>query len=989
LSDLPVSQVEAHSLPRRLRFQDLQRHRVRRILLVSSLYDSFILAEDGQLSETILSQFVELNLSITPDLQRVSSGAEALRAVKQEGRFDLIITTLYVGDMNAVVLASKVRESGLNIPVILLAYDNRELTDFKATHDLGLLERTFLWQGDVRILLAMVKYIEDCWNVEFDTGVAGVPAIIVVEDNVRFYSAFLPVIYTELVKHTQGLISEGLNLYQKMIRMRARPKILLCETYEEAWHYFSTYEDHILGIISDIEFPRGGHPEPKAGVRLAKRVKQVRFDVPIMLQSSFPENEALAREAGAVFGLKNSPLLLHELRKFMVAHFGFGDFHFKMSNEKKIDRATDLKSLVKKLRTVPAESIAFHASRNHFSNWLKARGEYALANMLRPRRVEDYPTLEELRQDLIRSIETYRRERDRVIVADFDRERYDLTTRTARIGGGSLGGKARGLAFVNRLLRDSRIGAKFPDQRIFVPESVVLGTDIFDQFLEENDLEDFALTSESDDETVRRFLEAKFPAEPLRDLEAMLNQVRYPLAVRSSGLLEDSPNQPFAGVYQTYMLPNNDLDTKVRLRQLLAAVKRVYASTFSSQAKQFLDTTPFRLEEEKMAVIIQRMVGAKHGHRFYPHFAGVARSYNFYPTPPLEAEDGIVAVAMGLGRAVVEGECCVRFCPKYPRLVPAFSSVDEALKNSQREFLALDLEGEVELTEQGAELRRYALPDAEGDGTLWAVGSTYSHENHSIVDGLSRPGVRLVTFAPVLKLGVFPLAETLHELLQIATVGTRTSVEIEFAVNLSVPKGEPTEFGFLQMRPLAMFDDAEELDIGKVDDAEVVCRSDKVLGNGRIDGIRDIVAIDYAAFERHRSREVAQEVARLNAVLQRDATPYLLVGVGRWGSADPYLGIPVTWNQISGARVIVESGFRDFKVTPSQGTHFFQNLTSCNVGYFTVNSQVGEGFIDWGWLEAQPVHSTNAFVRHIQLQRPISIRMSGRTGDGVILKPEA
>ncbi|UCE04212.1 MAG: histidine kinase [Candidatus Latescibacterota bacterium] len=967
----------------------MQRHRVRRILLVSSLYDSFILAEDGQLSETILSQFVELNLSITPDLQRVSSGAEALRVVRHEGSFDLIITTLHVGDMHAVDLAKKVREAGLNIPVILLAYDNRELTDFKATHDLGLLERTFLWQGDVRILLAMVKYIEDCWNVEFDTGVAGVPAIIVVEDNVRYYSAFLPVIYTELVKHTQGLISEGLNLYQKMIRMRARPKILLCETYEEALHYFSTYEEHILGIISDIEFPRGGHPEPKAGVRLAKRVKEVRFDIPIMLQSSFPENEALAREAGAVFGLKNSPLLLHELRKFMVAHFGFGDFHFKMPNDKKIDRATDLKSLVKKLRTVPPESIAFHASRNHFSNWLKARGEYTLANMLRPRRVEDYATLEDLRQDLVRSIEEYRRERDHVIVADFDRERYDLTTRTARIGGGSLGGKARGLAFVNRLLRDSRIGSKFPDQRIFVPESVVLGTDIFDQFLEENDLEDFALTSESDDETVRRFLEAKFPAKPLRDLEAMLNQVRYPLAVRSSGLLEDSPNQPFAGVYQTYMLPNNDLDTKVRLRQLLAAVKRVYASTFSIQAKQFLDTTPFRLEEEKMAVILQRIVGAKHGRRFYPHFAGVARSYNFYPTPPLEAEDGIVAVAMGLGRMVVEGECCVRFCPQYPHLVPAFTSVDEALKNSQREFLALDLEGEVELTEQGAELRRYALPEAEGDGTLWAMGSTYSHENHSIVDGLSRPGVRLVTFAPVLKHGVFPLAETLHELLEIATAGTRTPVEIEFAVNLSVPKGEPAEFGFLQMRPLAMFDDTEELDIGNVDDAEVVCRSDKVLGNGRIEDIHDIVAIDYAAFERHRSREVALEVARLNAVLQRDATPYLLVGVGRWGSADPYLGIPVTWNQISGARVIVESGFRDFKVTPSQGTHFFQNLTSCNVGYFTVNSQVGEGFIDWSWLEAQPARSRNAFVRHIRLQRPVSIRMSGRTGEGVILKPEA
>jgi hypothetical protein len=586
-------------------------------------------------------------------------------------------------------------------------------------------------------------------------------------------------------------------------------------------------------------------------------------------------------------------------------------------------------------------------------------------------------------------METYRRERDHVVVADFDREKFDVTTRTARIGGGSLGGKARGLAFVNRLLRDTPIASKFPEQRIFVPESVVLGTDIFDEFLEENDLEDFALRSKSDEDTVRRFLNAEFPAEALHDLEAMLNQIRYPLAVRSSGLLEDAPNQPFAGLYQTFMLPNTHLDTKVRLQQLVTAIKRVYASTFSTLAKQFLDTTPYRLEEEKMAVIIQKLVGASHGSRFYPDFAGVARSHNFYPTPPLQAEDGIVAVAMGLGRMVVEGECCVRFSPVHPHLLPAFSSVDEALKNSQREFLALDLDADVELSEQGAELHRYRLLVAEEDGTLRSAGSTYSHENHSIVDGLSRPGVRLVTFAPVLKHGVFPLAAMLQELLQIATAGTRTPVEIEFAVNLSVPQGEPTEFGFLQMRPLAMADDAEELDIGKVDAAAVICRSDTVLGNGRIEGIYDIIAVDYDAFERRRSREVAQEVARLNAVLQKAGTPYILVGVGRWGSADPYLGIPVTWNQIAGARVIVESGFRDFKVTPSQGTHFFQNLTSCNVGYFTVNSQVGEGFIDWDWLAAQPTRSTTSFVRHIELQRPITVRMSGRSGEGVILKPNS
>jgi CheY-like chemotaxis protein len=975
--------------PRLRRFQDLMRFRVRKILLVSSLYDSFILAEDGQLNEALLREYLELNLSQNPDLTRVSTGAEALEAAATRGRFDLIISTLRVGDMDAAELARRVRQAGLEIPVVVLAYNNRELTDFVARQDTSALERIFLWQGDVRVLLAMVKYTEDRRNLIHDSGEFGVPVIVVVEDNIRFYSSFLPTIYSELVNHTHNLIQEGLNLAQKMMRIRARPKVLLATTYEEAWHYVSTYEDQLLGIISDIEFPREGKLNRRAGLDLIQRINESRRDIPSVLQSSIPENEEMARSAGAAFLLKGSPVLLQQLREILKDHFGFGDFVFRTPDGREIDRAHDLATLIEKLQTVPGECLAYHGERNHFSNWLKARTEFALAEALRPRQVTEFPTMESLRQELVRGITEYRHEWDKVIVADFQRERYDPLISIARIGGGSLGGKARGLAFVNRLLNDSDVEERFPNVRISVPSSVVLGTDLFDQFLERNDLRDFAIGSTSDAAVERRFLAASFPEEALDDLAAYLEDVRYPLAVRSSGLLEDSPNQPFAGVYRTFMVPNNDPDPAMRLRQLVDAVKRVYASTFCVAAKSFLEMTPYRLEEEKMAVIIQKLVGARHGTRFYPDFAGVGRSHNFYPTAPLKAEDGVVAAALGMGKIVVDGGTSLRFSPRFPRHVVTQSSVDDILNNSQREFYALDLERPPDLAgDEGSELTRYGLKEAEQDGTLSALGSTYSPDNDVVYDGISRPGVRVVSFAPVLKLDVFPLAEILDSLLHLGAAGTSAPVEVEFAVNLSVPAGLPPEFGFLQMRPLAMSRELEELEIGHVLSSELICRSCSVLGNGKVDDLHDLVVVDYHRFERARSREVAELLARVNARLQSEGRHYLLIGVGRWGSTDPFLGIPVTWSQIAGARVIVEAGFKDFKVTPSQGTHFFQNITSCNVGYFTVNPEAGDGFIDWDWMAEQKAVEEMDCVRHIRLKRPVVVKMSGQTGEGVILKPE-
>jgi CheY-like chemotaxis protein len=969
-------------------FQHLMRRRVEDILLVSSLYDSFILAEDGQLNELMLSEFLELNLRHTPGLTRVSSGAQAVALAREEPRFNLIITSMHLGDMDALALARRVKEAGLDVPVILLAYDSRELGEFMKRNDVSDIDRVFLWQGDVRILLAIVKYVEDRMNVAHDSGVMGVQVILVVEDNVRFYSSFLPVIYTEIMAHSHSLVPEGINLSHKLMRIQARPKILLCSTYEEAWSCFEAYRENVLGIIADIEFPKEGRLDREAGAELARRVREVQPDIPIMLQSSHRENAFLAREAGAAFLIKGSPTFLQQLRRFMVENFSFGDFVFRLPDGTAVDRAHDLKELEEKLRTVPAESLGHHGERNHFSNWLKARTEFLLAHRLRPRKVSDFATLEELRADLIRSIQEYRHDLKQGIVADFERGSFDPESGFSRIGGGSLGGKARGLAFVNLLLTEHGARDRFPGVRVSVPPSVVLATDVFDRFMEANGLGDFALNAADDEEVLRRFLEAEFPPAYREDLGAFLTRVTYPLAVRSSSLLEDSQYQPFAGIYETYMLPNNHPDPEVRLGQLIDAIKRVYASTFSTRAKTYLGTTPYRLEEEKMAVILQKVVGAVHGDRFYPDFAGVARSYNFYPTAPMTTEDGIAAVALGLGETVVDGEACIRFCPRYPRHLVQFSSVRDVLQNSQREFYALTLKDSG--SEEGHpafELRRLGLEAAEEDGTLSLLGSTYSPENDAVYDGISRPGVRLVSFAPILKHRLFPLAEILDALLEIGKDGTSTPVEIEFAVRLATPPAEPKEFGFLQLRPLALSREMVELAIGGEDPASLLCASPAVLGHGKIDDLRDVVVVDYHRFDRGRSRDVAREVARMNASLSAAGLPYLLVGVGRWGSADPFLGIPVSWDQIASARVIVESGFKDFKVTPSQGTHFFQNITSSRVGYFTVNPDVSEGFVDWDWLSSQPAVEETEFVRHLRFRAPVVVKMNGKRNEGVILKP--
>jgi CheY-like chemotaxis protein len=972
-------------------FQNLMRLRIRDVLLVSSLYDLYLFEEDGRLYELIRNEYQGFNLSHSPELTRVSSGTEAIALAKEERRFDLVITTLHIDDMPAIQFAKLVRESGLNIPVVLLAHDNRELKYLLLKGDASVFDKVFIWQGDFRIIIAIIKSFEDRINVDHDTRMVGVQTVLVIEDSVRFYSSILPIIYTEILKQSQRLISEGINLTHKFLRMRARPKILLCLSYEEAWTYFEEYREFTLGVISDVDFPRRGVQDPRAGIDFARAVREQQADIPVLLMSNVQANEQDARDAGASFVVKDSAMMLNELRQFMAHAFSFGDFVFRTRGGLEVGRATDLKSLEEQLSLVPEESILYHGERNHFSNWLKARTEFWLAHQLRPRKVTDYPSTEALRTDLIQSLHNYRNIRQRGIIADFSKETFDPDSSFARIGGGSLGGKARGLGFVSTLLNDYSVRNRFDGVIISVPPAVVLGTDVFDQFVDDNGLRKFALTCTDDREITRRFTDAaRFPEEVLGELAAFLDLMRAPLAVRSSSLLEDSQYHPFAGVYETYMLPNRHANPLVRLNDLLNAVKRVYASTFYQSAKDYIRMTSYRLEEEKMAVILQRMVGTPHAGRFYPDFSGVARSYNFYPHPPQKPADGIVSLALGLGKTVVDGGNSIRFSPKYPTDLIQFYSVKETLDNTQRTFFALDLDATSDF-EGGTHdvlTKQYGLDVAEKDGTLRFAGGTYSPENDAVYDGLSRQGIRVVTFGAVLKNRASSLPQILELLLDMGPWGMGTPVEIEFAGNFQGGGVTAMEFGMLQMRPLVVYREQEQLNVEDFDREKLLCQSDSVLGNGAIEDIRDAVVVDFHIFDRARSRDVAREVSALNTRLVGENRPYLLIGVGRWGSLDPWLGIPVTWDQIAGARAIVETGFKEMQVTPSQGSHFFQNITSFMVGYFTIDLHAHQGYLDWDWLLAREPAEQLTFTRLIRFAEPLTIRINGHSNKGVILKPE-
>jgi hypothetical protein len=970
-------------------FGHLMPHRVQEILLVASMYDAFTLEEGGRLTELLLSEYRELNLSFPPHVTRASTGEEALQLVDVR-RFDMVITMSRLGDMDATSMASGIKAKHSDLPIFNLAFNPRELQHLKSCDVDCVIDRYFLWNGDVRLLLAIIKYCEDTMNVAHDTRYGDVRVILLIEDSVRFYSSYLPMLYTEVLEQTQSLMDEGINLSHRLLRLRARPKILLANSFEEAWEFYRLYKDSLLGVISDGRFPWNGVERDNAGVEFIRRIKYVDPHTPAVLQSTNVDLSGVAQSIGAGFIRKGSRKLLKELRQFMLTNFGFGDFVFRLPCGEEVGRANDLKSLLKLLRHVPAESIGHHAANDHFSNWLRARTEFGLASKLRPRKVTEFDTDEELRTYLVTVINHFRTESKRGVVADFSRLQFDASSAFVRIGGGSLGGKGRGLAFMNSILHQYSITDRFPGVDIQVPPTAVVGTDVFDSFMKQGDLREKALSDISDEEICQVFLDAKLPPSIYGDLEAVLEQVQYPLAVRSSSLLEDSQFQPFAGVYSTYMFANNHSDLNVRLDQLCDAIKLVYASAYSRAAKGYIEATSNRIEEEKMAVIIQQMVGRQYEGYDYPHFSGVGHSTNFYPAGHMDPEDGVVTVALGLGRTVVEGGKALRFSPRHPGILPQFGTVDDWLKNSQNKFFAMDLSDPMAYpgTRDDFNLALLDLADAERHGTLEPIGSVYSPQNNAVYDGIHRDGPRLVSFAHVLKADIFPLAEIMQLLLELGRRTMSAEVEIEFAVVLGDNKLVPHQFGFLQIRPLASGYDTPELPENIIESSETVVATNVALGNGQISGIQDILFVPREKFDRSKTMEIAEEIGRQNRIFSKDSTPYMLVGPGRWGSSDRWLGIPVRWDQISGARVIIETDLDDFKVTPSQGSHFFQNLTSFQVGYLTVNKGEGQSHINWDWLEKQPGTDVGGYLRHIRLSEPVTVLIDGRSRRGVVLPPE-
>jgi hypothetical protein len=975
--------------PRFVKFHDLMKFRVREILLVSSFYDAFVLEEDGGLSEHIFSAYIDLNLRFIPRVTRVSSAEEALKTLREKS-YDLVITMTRISDMNPGEFGKKVKALNPQMPVILLTYEWVEVELLIRLRKTGSIDKVFYWTGDTRILLAIIKYIEDLKNVDNDIRL-GVRVILLIEDSPRFHSIFLPILYTEVMTQTRLLISEGVNDLHRLLRMRARPKILMAETYEEGKKLYKKYKDNLLGVISDIRFPRKGEIDEEAGFRFARRVKREIPDLPFLLQSTNIKNREVAYENGLDFLYKRSENLLYELQRFMLSNFGFGDFVFKNAKGEEIARAKNLQEFEDLIQIIPKESILHHGGQNHISIWLRARTEFEAAERLRPKKISDFGSIDELRRFILTELQKIKTRNQLGVIADFGRTPLGTANSFVRLGSGSLGGKARSIAFLNALLRKAGLEKQFDNIEIKTPHTFVICSEVFEKFLLENKLQAFAIEETNNNVIARKFLKARLPEKVTRDLQTLMEEITYPVAVRSSSILEDSQLLPFAGLYSTYMLPNNNPNFKKRLKQIYNAVKLVFASVFYKSPKEYVRNTNFRIEEEKMAVIIQQVVGQRYNNKVYPVISGTAQSYNYYPISHMEPEDGVVQLALGLGTLVVEGAQSYRFSPKYPEMNPPYSSAVEFLKNSQSYFYALDISNvDLKITnDEKFSLKQFDLAEAEQDGTLFFVGSTYSGEDDAIRDTLSINGPRVITFANMLKYNIFPLADILDEILKISRQAFGSHIEMEFAINIYKDKTRKPEFYLLQVRPMVVGQEDVDVSMDDIQPGQVMCSSTHAMGNGVFNEIYDLVVVDPETFDTAKTRNIAEEVGGINNKLAEENRRYILLGFGRWGTSDSWLGIPVEWYQIANAQIVVEANLDGFHVDPSQGSHFFHNLTSLGLGYLHIKKPAPTDveFIDWDWLKSQKAFRQTGFVKHFRFATPLGVKINARNSRGVILKP--
>ena len=969
-------------------FVNLMTKRIFNVLLVANPYDAFMLEDDGRIDEKIFNEYMNLSLRYPPRFTQVSTETEAWRQLDNT-MFDLVIVMPGSDNSDTFDIARSIKQKYSHIPLVVLTPFSHGITARMEHEDLSIFEYVFCWLGNTDLLLSIIKLIEDKMNLEHDIKEVGVQMILLVEDSIRFYSSVLPNLYKFVLKQSQEFATEALNAHQRTLRMRGRPKIVLARSYEEAMELYEKYANNVLGVITDARYPRNGLVDPMAGIKLLGEIRKRDPFVPLILESSEVNNKEYARLYEASFVDKNSKKMNIDLREIVSENFGFGDFVFRNPNTmEEVARVRNLKELQNIIYSIPKESLLYHVQRNHVSRWLYSRAMFPAAEFLKQITWDSLQDVDAHRKVIFEAIVKYRKMKNQGVVAIFQRDRFDRYSNFARIGEGSLGGKGRGLAFIDNMVKRHPEFEEFDNATVSIPKTVVLCTDIFDEFMDSNSLYQLALSDAEDDTILKAFLRAKLPDRLVEDFFAFFEVVKSPIAIRSSSLLEDSHYQPFAGIYSTYMIPYME-DKYEMLRMLSDAIKGVYASVFYRDSKAYMQATSNVIDQEKMAVIIQEVVGTQYGERFYPSISGVARSLNYYPIGDEKAEEGTVSLALGLGKYIVDGGLTLRVCPYHPDQVLQTSEMEIALRETQTQFYALDLKntGSDFSIDDGFNLLKIPVREAEKDGSLQYIASTYDPYDMIIRDGIYPGGRKLITFANVLQHGVFPLPKILQMVQEYGQGEMRRPVEIEFAVTLN-PQQKTGTFYLLQIRPMVDVKADLSEDLNLIPENQLLLKSNNSLGHGIVNDIYDVVYVKTEGYTASNNQLIAYEIEKLNRKFLDEGKHYVLVGPGRWGSSDTWLGVPVKWPHISAARVIVEAGLTNYRVDPSQGTHFFQNLTSFGVGYFTINAYMNDGLYNQEFLNAQPAVEETQFVRHVRFEQPIVIKMDGRKKIGVVMLPE-
>ncbi len=988
LDELTLSAVYKNRKSDRDIFHELMPTKVKEVLLVATLYDSYSIVREGQFSDKIFGEYLQLNLYAAPRFTSANTREEALKLL-DEREYDLVIVMAGVDKKMPLVIARDIHEKRPKVPILLLANNNADLKYFKSeVQKADFIVRTFVWNGNSNVFLAMIKYIEDQKNVAPDTKLGNVRVILLVEDSIQYYSRYLPVLYATIMSQTQNLVEDDSNDELHIIlKMRARPKVILVSTYEEAVEIINTYRDYLLCVISDVKFEKNGFDDEEAGIQLLQYVNNtLKYPIPRLLQSHDIVNAEKARQIGADFIDKNSEALSLDILNFLYRRLGFGNFVFKDKAGNPIMEARNLQEFEEMFRIIPDEALEYHGSRNSFSTWLMARGEINMAELLIPVQTRDFETTEDLRQFCLDVFQRVRMNKLQGRIIKFEPHFVNYNRFVIRIGKGSLGGKGRGMAFISNFIESIDFRKIIPGINIRIPPTTIISVNEFDRFLEHNNLYERIYSSKDYNQIRDHFLESVFDEQMNEQLLDYLRIMNKPLAIRSSGLFEDSLLQPFAGVYATYLIPNNHPDLDVRFNQLVTAIKLVYASIFTESAQHYFEAINYKIEEEKMAVIIQEVVGHEYNGKFYPNISGVAHSYNYYPVAYMEPGDGVSVTAVGLGMYVAGGESAFRFCPKYPS-INAISLRDQ-IRESQRHFYAIDMQRPTfDLVEQGedAAIRRFRIKEAEADGTLELCVSTYIMENDTLIPGMTFPGPRVVDFSNILKYNAIPLADTLKVLLRLFREAMGSPVEMEYAIDLKPGENKLPTFYILQIKPLIRSEEQVDIDPLSHDRKNILLYAEKGMGNGIIRNIRDVVYVEPHKFTTVITQEIARQVSEYNHYFEENQNEYILIGPGRWGTNDHFTGIPVYWAGISKARVIVEIGLHDFPLDGSLGSHFFHNVTSMNVGYFSIPHQSPSSFVNLEILKKQEVIRSTGYIHHVRFDAPLTVMMDGRTRQAIIV----